>query len=188
MLANLREPGIGGEKRVAKKPPVQVDDDAVTAMFVGKIFLMRDVRAHAARGEPCLRFESNVAFPTQNLACAVNVLLRDQQVDVTGVEPTAHAVPLINVTRPDEVRPSLSNEDALRNAPANQQWGGRFAAGPAVVMQDINASIGFDKKLWRQDISGSLAHAAMLVASGIIAPRRTSPTTSKLRPTFADAT
>ena len=40
------------------------------------------------------------------------------QLDVTGVEPTAHAVPLVNVTRPDETRPSLSNEDALRNAPA----------------------------------------------------------------------
>ena len=39
-------------------------------------------------------------------------------VDVSHVEPTAHAVPLVNVTRPDEVRPSLSNEDALRNAPA----------------------------------------------------------------------
>ena len=59
---------------------------------------------------------------------------------------------------------------SLRNAPANQQWGGRFAAGPAAVMQDINASIGFDRKLWRQDIRGSLAHAAMLVKSGIIAP------------------
>ena len=40
------------------------------------------------------------------------------QLDVTGVEPTAHAVPLVNVTRPDEIHPSLSNEDALRNAPA----------------------------------------------------------------------
>jgi|SRR6185436_13419021 aspartyl-tRNA(Asn)/glutamyl-tRNA(Gln) amidotransferase subunit C len=39
-------------------------------------------------------------------------------VDVSHVEPTAHAVPLVNVTRPDEVRPSISNEDALRNAPA----------------------------------------------------------------------
>jgi aspartyl-tRNA(Asn)/glutamyl-tRNA(Gln) amidotransferase subunit C len=39
-------------------------------------------------------------------------------VDVSGVEPTAHAFPLVNVTRPDEVRPSISNEDALRNAPA----------------------------------------------------------------------
>ena len=40
------------------------------------------------------------------------------QLDVSQVEPTAHAVPLVNVTREDEVRPSLSNEDALRNAPA----------------------------------------------------------------------
>jgi aspartyl-tRNA(Asn)/glutamyl-tRNA(Gln) amidotransferase subunit C len=38
--------------------------------------------------------------------------------DVTGVEPTAHAVPMTNVTRPDEVRPSLPHDDALRNAPA----------------------------------------------------------------------
>ena len=38
--------------------------------------------------------------------------------DVTGVEPTAHAAPLVNVTRPDEVRPSLPHDDALRNAPA----------------------------------------------------------------------
>jgi len=41
-----------------------------------------------------------------------------KELDVAGVEPTAHAFPLVNVTRPDEVRPSLSNEDALRNAPA----------------------------------------------------------------------
>jgi aspartyl-tRNA(Asn)/glutamyl-tRNA(Gln) amidotransferase subunit C len=41
-----------------------------------------------------------------------------KQVDVSQVEPTAHAVPLVNVTRPDEVRASLSNEEALQNAPA----------------------------------------------------------------------
>jgi aspartyl-tRNA(Asn)/glutamyl-tRNA(Gln) amidotransferase subunit C len=41
-----------------------------------------------------------------------------KEVDVTGVEPTAHAFPLVNVTRPDEVSPSLSNDEALRNAPA----------------------------------------------------------------------
>lgn len=40
-----------------------------------------------------------------------------KEVDVSNVEPTAHAFPLVNVTRPDEVRPSLSNEEALRNAP-----------------------------------------------------------------------
>lgn len=37
--------------------------------------------------------------------------------DVSGIEPTAHAVPLVNVTRPDEIRPSLPSEEALRNAP-----------------------------------------------------------------------
>jgi argininosuccinate lyase len=55
-----------------------------------------------------------------------------------------------------------------RNEPANLQWGGRFAAGPAAIMQEINASIGFDRKLWRQDIRGSLAHAAMLSRIGLI--------------------
>ncbi len=47
-----------------------------------------------------------------------------KEVDVSGVEPTAHAFPLVNVTRPDERQPSLSNEEALRNAPAKA--GGLF--------------------------------------------------------------
>ena len=51
---------------------------------------------------------------------------------------------------------------------SNSQWGGRFAAGPSAIMQAINASIGFDRKMWRQDIRGSLAHAAMLAHVGII--------------------
>jgi len=51
---------------------------------------------------------------------------------------------------------------------ANQQWGGRFAEGPSAIMAAINASIGFDRKMWRQDIQGSLAHAAMLKHVGII--------------------
>ena len=41
-----------------------------------------------------------------------------REVDVSGVEPTAHAFPLVNVVRPDEIRPSINHEDALRNAPA----------------------------------------------------------------------
>jgi aspartyl-tRNA(Asn)/glutamyl-tRNA(Gln) amidotransferase subunit C len=41
-----------------------------------------------------------------------------KQLDVSNVEPTAHAVPLVNVTRADEVRPSLPHAEALRNAPA----------------------------------------------------------------------
>ncbi len=47
-------------------------------------------------------------------------------------------------------------------------WGGRFAAQPADAMQAINASIDIDKRLWREDIEGSKAHAAMLAAQGII--------------------
>jgi len=47
-------------------------------------------------------------------------------------------------------------------------WGGRFAAGPDAIMEAINASIGFDRRLARQDIAGSQAHAAMLAATGII--------------------
>jgi argininosuccinate lyase len=48
------------------------------------------------------------------------------------------------------------------------QWGGRFGAGPDALMQAINVSIGFDSKLWAEDIAGSRAHAAMLGAQGIL--------------------
>ena len=47
-------------------------------------------------------------------------------------------------------------------------WGGRFAAGPDAIMEAINASIGFDKRMAAQDIAGSRAHAAMLAATGVI--------------------
>lgn len=51
---------------------------------------------------------------------------------------------------------------------SNQMWGGRFASGPAAIMEAINASIGFDKKLYAQDIRGSVAHSEMLAETGII--------------------
>ncbi|MEM9900389.1 MAG: argininosuccinate lyase [Pseudomonadota bacterium] len=54
------------------------------------------------------------------------------------------------------------------DAAANAMWGGRFAAGPDAIMEAINASIGFDRRLARQDIEGSRAHAAMLAATGIV--------------------
>src|SRR5688572_4803195 len=47
-------------------------------------------------------------------------------------------------------------------------WGGRFAGGPAALMREINASIGFDKRLWREDVAASKAHAAMLAERGIV--------------------
>ncbi|WP_417249724.1 argininosuccinate lyase [Celeribacter sp.] len=51
---------------------------------------------------------------------------------------------------------------------SNAMWGGRFAAGPDAIMEAINASIGFDKRLASQDIAGSRAHAQMLAQQGII--------------------
>ncbi len=47
-------------------------------------------------------------------------------------------------------------------------WGGRFSAGPGAIMEEINASVGFDQRLAKQDLHGSRAHCAMLVAAGLI--------------------
>jgi len=58
----------------------------------------------------------------------------------------------------------MSNKDKA----SNQMWGGRFGSGPASIMEEINASIDFDRKLSFQDIEASLAHAAMLAAQDII--------------------
>src|SRR6056297_4171328 len=54
---------------------------------------------------------------------------------------------------------------------SNAMWGGRFAGGPDAIMEAINASIGFDRRLAPQDIAGSRAHAAMLAATGILSDR-----------------
>jgi argininosuccinate lyase len=62
----------------------------------------------------------------------------------------------------------MSSEPKPKSAAANSMWGGRFAAGPAAIMERINASIDFDKRLFAQDIAGSKAHAAMLVRQGIL--------------------
>ncbi|HEY0919386.1 argininosuccinate lyase [Devosia sp.] len=51
---------------------------------------------------------------------------------------------------------------------SNRMWGGRFSSGPDAIMEEINASIGFDHRLYRQDIAGSIAHARMLAATGIL--------------------
>ena len=50
-------------------------------------------------------------------------------------------------------------------------WGGRFANGPADVMREINASIAIDKRLWREDLAASRAHAAMLGQTGILSSK-----------------
>src|SRR5207253_5375815 len=55
-----------------------------------------------------------------------------------------------------------------RRAMSNKMWGGRFRTSPDAVMEDINASVDFDRHLFRQDIAASQAHAAMLAKQGII--------------------
>jgi aspartyl-tRNA(Asn)/glutamyl-tRNA(Gln) amidotransferase subunit C len=54
----------------------------------------------------------------EQLSHVLGYIEKLNQLDVAGIEPTAHAMPLVNVSRLDEVRPSLTNEEALRNAPA----------------------------------------------------------------------
>src|SRR3546814_14618849 len=60
------------------------------------------------------------------------------------------------------------SSDVCSSDLSNQMWGGRFAEGPSAIMREINASIPFDKALWRQDIAASKAHVAMLGACGIV--------------------
>ena len=72
--------------------------------------------AHLARLSLSPEEEQKIGAQLGNILGYIEKL---KEVDVSGVEPTAHAFPLVNVTRPDEVRPSMSNEDALRNAPAH---------------------------------------------------------------------
>src|SRR5690606_38021195 len=61
---------------------------------------------------------------------------------------------------PARTRYLSEREDS--KAGSNQMWGGRFEGGPSTIMREINASIPFDKALWRQDIAASKAHVAML--------------------------
>ncbi len=63
---------------------------------------------------------------------------------------------------------SPTNQKTLNTDVANSMWGGRFEASPTEIMQEINASVGFDKRLAPQDIAGSTAHARMLAKTGIL--------------------
>ena len=65
-------------------------------------------------------------------------------------------------------------------AAKSQMWGGRFERGPAAIMEEINASIDVDKRLWREDIEGSKAHAAMLASAGVISGEDASKITAGL--------
>ncbi len=71
--------------------------------------------AHLARIALTPEEEQKIGAQLGNILGYIEKL---RELDVSQVEPTAHAVPLTNVTRPDEIRPSLPTEEALRNAPA----------------------------------------------------------------------
>jgi aspartyl-tRNA(Asn)/glutamyl-tRNA(Gln) amidotransferase subunit C len=71
--------------------------------------------AHLARLSLSTEEERKIGAQLANILGYIEKL---KEVDVRGVEPTAHAFPLVNITRADEVCPSISHEDALRNAPA----------------------------------------------------------------------
>jgi aspartyl-tRNA(Asn)/glutamyl-tRNA(Gln) amidotransferase subunit C len=71
--------------------------------------------AHLARLQLTPDEEKKLGAQLSNILGYIEKL---NQLDVSGVEPTAHAVPMVNVTRADEIRPSLPHDDALRNAPA----------------------------------------------------------------------
>jgi len=83
--------------------------------------------AHLAR--LALTPEEEVKFQSQ-LDNIIGYIAKLNELDVSHVEPTAHAVPLVNVTRPDATRPSLDHDEALRNAPA--QLNGLFLV-PKIV-------------------------------------------------------
>jgi aspartyl-tRNA(Asn)/glutamyl-tRNA(Gln) amidotransferase subunit C len=70
--------------------------------------------AHLARLSLAPEEEQKIAAQLGNILGYIEKL---KEVDVSGIEPTAHAFPLVNVSRPDEVHPSLSQEEALHNAP-----------------------------------------------------------------------
>lgn len=71
--------------------------------------------AHLARLELTPEEEQKLGAQLGSILTYIEKL---KEVDVSNVEPTAHAFPLVNVTRSDEVRPSLPHEEAMRNAPA----------------------------------------------------------------------
>ena len=64
----------------------------------------------------------------------------------------------------------MSDQSKSSGTDASAMWGGRFSGGPNDIMEEINASIGFDQRFFAQDIRASKAHAEMLGAQNIITP------------------
>src|SRR4030095_2427592 len=91
----------------------------------------------------------------------------------TRTDPTSAGTTRLTIKSPPPPHPAGKTVDDGLTVPAaaggaHRMWGGRFAAGPADAMEQINASIAFDRRFYAQDIAASKAHAAMLVRQGII--------------------
>ena len=84
------------------------------------------------------------------------LLFKDEPVAETETNGPSHA---------HIAESSAANETAPA---ANAMWGGRFSSSPSALMEAINVSIGFDRRMAEQDLLGSLAHSDMLAAQGII--------------------
>src|SRR5262249_29296726 len=82
-----------------------------------------------------------------------------------------HGQPLPGVDSRCHSGPGHGRRNSVSNkrVTSNEMWGGRFGANPDAIMEEINASIDFDRRLFRQDIAASKAHTAMLAKQGIIA-------------------
>ena len=93
----------------------------------GKIQMDVKYVAHLAR--LALTSEEEETMAAQ-LGDVLGYIEKLKEVDVSSVEPTAHAFPMVNVTRPDEIQPSLNHEEAMRNAP--EQANGLFIV-PKIV-------------------------------------------------------
>ncbi len=85
-----------------------------------------------------------------------------------GPAPAAMPGPETQSAAAQSAAAPAADARATAGPAANTMWGGRFDSGPAATMQAINASIGFDWRLYAQDIAGSRAHCRMLMAQGIV--------------------
>ena len=121
MRAVSHESGVNGERgpRATRRSglfqdlPPRMSLDTLNAMADDAFDI--EYIAHLARMELNPEEREKLA---KELAPIIGYVKKLQELDVSKVEPTAHAVPLVNVTRPDEVASSLPHEEALRNAPA----------------------------------------------------------------------
>ncbi len=130
------------------------------------------VQGWKERGVIPARQQADVLAAAQELGLALSP--EDFFADDAGAGgeiETAAPAPATGGPSPSDISPRASSGGitaGVASPSANKMWGGRFAQGPAEVMQTINASIGFDQRLYAQDLEGSRAHCRMLMAQDII--------------------